>query len=58
MLPSLDLNGAGAGTSYLKLDGREIIYRRGHLVVLWPSREDVSKVDIQIWLCCFHPVFC
>lgn len=48
MLPSLDLNGAGAGNSYLKLDGREIIYRRDHLAVLWPSGEDVRGIDIQI----------
>ena len=58
LLPSLDLNGAGGENSYLKLGGRGIIYRRGHLAVLWPSREDVRGIDIQIWLCRFHPVFC
>lgn len=47
-MPSLDLNGAGGENSYLKLGRRGIIYRRGHLAVLWPSREDVRGIDIQI----------
>lgn len=35
------LNGAGSGTSYLSLKRVAIVYRRGHLAGLWPSRQDV-----------------